>query len=62
MKTIIEDKNMFRNGIAQTLSIIKMNYIFKTIKKINNGRATVLDPGRFEDKKKLLEVLDKKKA
>lgn len=37
-----------------------MNFIFECIKRINNNKATVLDPGRFMDKKEALDIREKK--
>ena len=52
----MQEKELFRKDFAQRLSIIKMNFIFECIKKINNGKATLLDPGRFQDKKEALDI------
>lgn len=43
------------------MSIIKVNFIFECIKKVNNGKATILDPGRCQDKKDNFDLKMKKR-
>lgn len=51
----MQEKSIFRNDLAQLLSIIKVNFIFEAIKRQNHGKATIVDPARFKEKLENLE-------
>jgi len=45
----------FRDAFAQKTSITRLNYIFKVLRHIFKGKASIADPDGFRDKIKQLE-------
>lgn len=58
VKKIVNDKLVFKKGLAKKLSIIKLNFIYRVVEELNPGRAGILDPGRFAEKAKKLDDRD----
>ena len=66
LKKVISDKDAFRKDMTQHLAIIKLTYMFDTIKKMpihssqQGKKPSILDPGRFKEKKNTLDVREKR--
>ena len=66
LKKIIHDKDMFRKDMTQHLAIIKLTYMFDTIKRMpihqsqQGKKPSILDPGRFKEKKDNLDQREKR--
>lgn len=54
-QAILQQKQKFKKELALNLSIIKVDYFYKSLLKLSEGKATCLDPKRFIEKNKILE-------
>jgi hypothetical protein len=50
IKNTIKDKIQFREQFAQKTSITRLNYIFKVLRHIFKGKASISDPDGYKDK------------
>ena len=51
----MQQKREFRLHLAETVSSIRLNYMFKVLKKQIKNKASVADPDAFVDKLRALE-------
>jgi len=46
----IRDKLIFREQLAQKISISKLNFIFRVLRHLYKGKASIANPDGFKDK------------
>ena len=61
MKKVLIEKRMFREQLCQKVSILRLGYMFKVLKQVHPGKATMLGAEAFLVKMKKLENKENKR-
>jgi hypothetical protein len=62
LKIAVEEKLLARADFAKRVSITRLDYIFRVMKKIWDGKHTISNPDSFTDKIKKVERRDRQAA
>lgn len=63
VRKVLQDKKKFKDKLCQTVSILRLGYIYKVLKQIHPGKASMLGAEAFKIKvMKLEKGQDKKKS
>jgi len=60
-KRVLSDKSKFRSDLAQKVSILRLGYMFKMLKAVHPGKASMLGAEAFKLKVMKIEQRDSKK-
>ena len=61
MKKVLISKRVFREQLCQKVSILRLGYMFKVLKQVHPGKATMLGAEAFMVKMKKLEKKDNRR-
>ena len=61
MKKVLISKRVFREELCQKVSILRLGYMFKVLKVVHPGKATMLGAEAFMVKMKKLEKKDNRR-
>ena len=59
IKYACAEKLKFRNRMAQNVSLFRLDYMLKVMKKVFDGKYSIADPQGFKSKLRLVNKQDK---
>lgn len=62
LKRAIEEKLEFRSGLAEKISITRLDYMIRMLRITGEGKYTISDPDTFKEKVKELERRERRRA